>query len=548
VEELERARSAVDALRWDEAYAAFHAAAEVAPLSPEDLESLADAAWWIGRTDESLARSEDAYHQHLAAGRAAHAARLAIEVGFLWLLRGEETVGSGWVRRAARQLADLPEGPEHGYLHYLDAQAALDDGDLERAVEVSRSIQRIAARHDDVTLGAIGLVLEGSAQVKAGHVDEGLALLDEAMLPVRAGRVAPSWAGNLYCHLMSLFFELADLRRARDWTDATERWCDQHSNAAMFAGICRVHRAQLLHLQGAWDDAERQATQVCRDLADMNLAVVAEGRYQIAELRRLRGDLDGAEQAYQQAHDLGREPQPGLALLRLAQGRTAAASTAIRAALATVDASLQRVPLLSAQVEISAATGTPEAASIASQAAAELARVADTYGTAGLIAAARHAAGVAHLVADEADRAIPLLRDARGRWLDLGAPREAAHARARLGEAYAAVGDAEAAERESSAGRQVLEELGAIGDLQAMAGSRAGAAGGLPGGLTRREAEVLACMAAGRSNRQIAATLSISERTVERHLSNIFVKLGVASRTEAAAFAFAQGVADPAAR
>lgn len=534
-------------MRWDEADAAFRAAAEAAPLSTEDLESFADAAWWIGRTDESLARYEDAYHRHLEDGRAAAAARLSIEVGFLWLLRGDETIGSGWVHRAARQLADHPECPEHGYLRYLDVEAALADGDLERAVEVSRQIQGIATRHDDTTLGAIGLVLEGTAQVKAGQVDEGLALLDEAMLPVRAGRVAPSWAGNLYCHLMSLFFELADLRRARDWTDATERWCDQHSNAAMFAGICRVHRAQLLHLQGAWDDAERQATQVCRDLADMNIGVVAEGRYQIAELRRLRGDLDGAEEAYQQAHALGREPHPGLALLRLAQGRTAAASTAVRAALATVDAPLQRAPLLSAQAEIAAAAGTADAAATASEAATELAGIADTYGTAGLVAAARYASGVGHLAADEAERAIPLLRDACGRWRDLGAPREAARARVRLGEAYAAVGDTEAAERESSAARHVLQELGAIGDLQAMAASLRRSAGGLPGGLTRREAEVLACMASGRSNRQIAATLSISERTVERHLSNIFVKIGVTSRTEAAAFAFAQGLADPAA-
>jgi DNA-binding CsgD family transcriptional regulator len=418
---------------------------------------------------------------------------------------------------------------------------------IERAIEVSRRIQGLAARHDDVTLGAIGLVLEGTTEVKAGRIDPGLALLDEAMLPVRAGRVAPSWAGNLYCQLMSLFFELGDLRRARDWTDATERWCDQHSNAAMFVGICRVHRAQLLHLQGAWDDAERQAAQACRDLADMNIAVVAEGRYQIAELRRLRGDLDGAEQAYQQAYALGRESQPGLALLRLAQGRAGAAARAIRAALAAVDDPLQRAPLLSAQGEIAAAVTTGDGVTIAGEAAAELAAIADAYRTAGLVAAARHASGIAHLVAAEAERAIPLLRDACGRWRELGAPREAARARVALGEAYATVGDVAAAEREAASARQVLEELGAIQDLRALAESP-GRRGVLPGGLTRREAEVLARVAAGSSNRRIAAALSISERTVERHLSNIFVKLGVSSRTEAAAFAFAQGLADPAAR
>ncbi len=545
---LEQARAAYAAHRWDDAYRAYGEAAEGAVLDARDLAAFADASWWLGHTDESLSLSEEVYRRHLHGEHLPQAARLAIEIGFLWLLRGEPTVGSGWVQRAARLLEGQPECVEHGYLLYLEVEEAMAVGDLTRAIETARRIREIADRFDDATLGAIALVLEGTAVVKQGRVGEGLAVLDEAMLPVHAGLVQPNWAGNLYCHLMSLFFELADIRRARAWTDATERWCDQYSNAAMFVGICRVHRAQLLHLEGAWEDAERHASQACRDLVDMNVEVVAEGHYQIGELRRLRDDHEGAEAAFARAHELGRDPHPGLARLRLAQGRVDAAATALRAALATAEQPLERAPLLAAQVEVlAAATGDP---GMAADAAAELADIAEAFGTPGLLASARQAAGLAHLAAGEPERAVPLLRDACQRWRELDARYEAARVRGRLGHAYGAVGDDEAAQREIAAAIAVLEDLGAVGEARIVARSAAGPARHerMPGGLTSRELEVLACMAAGRTNRQIAATLTISERTVERHLSNIFVKLGTSSRTEAAAVAFAHGLADPAAR
>lgn len=538
---LAGARSSYASLRWGEAYRGFHGAGDAADLAASDLAALADSAWWLGYTDESLTLSEQVYRRHLHGERAPAAARLAMEIGFLWLLRGEPTIGSGWISRAARLLAETPECAEQGYLLYLDVVGALESGDLDQAIAFARRMQQLGDRYHDATLGAVGLVQEGVATVKQGRVADGLALVDEAMLPVRAGAIDPIWTGNLYCHLMSTFFELADIRRARAWTEATERWCDQHSNAAMFVGICRVHRAQLLYLDGAWHDAQRHAAQACRDLADMNVEVVAAGHYEIGQLCRVRDDHDGAEAAYARAQQLGRDPQPGLALLRLAQRRHAQADAAIRAALAATDQPLPRAPLLVAQVDIAEAVDDP---SLATEAAGELTRIAETFATDGLIAAARQAAGTARLTAGEPDRALRLLRDACRRWRALEVGYEMARVRARIGRALEEVGDADTAGREFQAARTTFAELGAARDLRALQRTTRGTKRplGVPCQLSAREAEVLGWVAAGRTNRQIASVLHISERTVERHLSNIFTKLEVSSRTEAAGVAFAHGL------
>jgi DNA-binding CsgD family transcriptional regulator len=536
---LHAARDACAQYRWDVAYERYRDLAAEGDLPVADVAAFADASWWMGRTDESLTLSEQLYHRCLQGGEAASAARLAIEVGFLWLLRGEPTVGSGWIGRATRLLRDIPECAEHGYLRYLEVLDALDGGDADRAIGLTQEMQALANRHDDQTLCAIAMVYEGIATVGCGHIDDGLALIDEAMLPVRVGAVRPSWAGNLYCQLMALFIDLADVPRARAWTDATERWCDQHSNAAMFVGICRVHRAQLLHLEGAWRDAEQRAAHACQDLADMNVEVVAAGWYQIGELRRVQGDLDGAEQAFVQANELGRDPQPGLALVRLAQGRPAAAAAAVSAALAGVDQPPKRAPLLAAQVEVADAMG---AADVGMRAARELTAIAEAFGTPGLLAAARQAAGTARLLAAEPDRALPLLRDACQRWRELGARYDAARVRELLARTLAAVGDADTAAREHAAAQAVFQDLGAALDLAGARGARIPP--DPPGGLTPREVEVLQQVADGCSNADIATSLTISERTVERHVSNIFLKLEVSSRIDAARFAFANGLVE----
>lgn len=537
VARLRAARDACSRYRWDLAYERYRDLAAEGDLPFEDLAAFADAAWWTGRTDESLTVSEQLYHRCLRGDEAATAARLAIEIGFLWLLRGQPAIGSGWIGRATRLLHEIPECAEHGYLHYLEVLDAIERGDVDRAIDVTRNMQVLANRHNDPTLCAIAMVHEGIATVWRGEVGDGLALIDEAMLPVRAGAVHPSWVGNLYCQLMSLFIDLVDVPRARAWTDATERWCDQHSNAAMFVGICRVHRAQLLHLEGAWQDAEQRAVRACRDLADMNIEVVAAGWYQIGEIRRVQGDLNGAEKAFAQAIELGRDPQPGLALVRLAQGRPAVAAAALSAALAAVGQPAKRAPLLAAQVDIADAMG---AVDVGLTAARELTTVAETFATPGLLAAARQAAGTARLLANQPDRALPLLRDAGQRWRELGARYDIARVRELLARALTAVGDTDTAESERAAAQAAFQDLGA--SLAVAAPGRAPTPDEPPGGLTPREVEVLQQVADGRSNANIAMALTISERTVERHVSNIFLKLGVSSRIDAARFAFANGL------
>ena len=536
---LDQAREAYASHRWDAAHEGFAAVAATAELDTPDLAAFADAAWWLGRTDESLELSEQLYRRCLQGDQAPVAARLAVEIGFLWLIRGEQRIGAGWISRANRLLADAPECPEQGYLGYLAAFDALTSARFDEARGIAQNMQGLATRFDDPTLGAMGLVLEGIAAVRSGEVADGLALCDEAMLPVYAGDVVPNWAGNLYCLIMALCFELADIERARAWTDATERWCDQFSNAAMFTGICRVHRAQLLHLEGAWDQAESRAAQACRDLADMNVEVVAAGHYEIGELRRVRGDDDGAEQAFARAHALGRDPQPGLALLRLAQGDAVTARTSLETALAATDPPLPRVPLLTALADVAEASQDRD---LAGSVAAELAVIAGSFSTPGIQARAATAAGVAHLLADEPDQALATLREACRTWRSVGGRYETARAQVRLARALAAIGDADASTRERQQARATFEELGARLDLDHLAATGHVTARTAPGGLTDREVEVLRLVADGATNAAIAEQLTISERTVERHVSNIFLKLDVSSRTQAARFAFEHGL------
>jgi DNA-binding NarL/FixJ family response regulator len=429
---------------------------------------------------------------------------------------------------------------EHGYLLYLELEGALG-GDPDAVVAMAGRVRDIGRRHDDANLAAAGDLFEGRALVKQGRMAEGMALLDETMLAVLSGELDPEWAGNIYCHLMAAFHELADVRRAAEWTEATSRWLAGLPPAVLFTGICRVHRSQVMARKGAWAQAEREAVLVCQDLADLHVAGAAEGHYQLGELHRLRGDLAAAEAAYLRAHELDRDPQPGLALLRLAQGRAATAAASIRAALTAVtNDRLARARLCAAQVEIALAAGD---AGTAGRACDELTRTASTYGSSGLEAAALHARGAVLLAGGQAEAALPTLRAACRRWLELDAPYDAARVRLLLAGTYQALGDADAARRELDAAEVVFERLGATLDAREVAARRGPAA--LPGGLTGREAEVLALVAAGRSNREIAAVLVLSPKTVARHLSNIFAKLGVSSRTRAAAYAFEHGLAAP---
>jgi tetratricopeptide (TPR) repeat protein len=318
---LEHARAAYAERDWDIARDRFREAHAEAPLGTDDLAALADCSWWLGDIDQCLLVQQEVYRLHLEAGRAADAALMALEIAYTLSLRGEQAQASGWMSRGVRHLADEPEGPAHGYLGYIAFEEAFWGGDLATALAQADQVHALGARHGDANLVALGVLGRGRVLVKQGRLGEGMTLLDEAMLAAVSDELDPGWAGNIYCHLMLACFEIADLRRAGEWTEATASWCERMPGAGPFLGICRVHRAQLLVVHGAWADAEREVTWVRDRFAHFDVEIVAESHYQLGELRRRRGDLDAAEASYRQAHALGRDPQPGLALVRLARDR-----------------------------------------------------------------------------------------------------------------------------------------------------------------------------------------------------------------------------------
>jgi len=537
MEKLAAAQAAFAARHWTGARDGFLAARQEAPLDADDLSALAAASWWLGLMDESLAVGEEAYGRYLEASDRRRAAMRAFDIAYAYFLRGNEEVGGGWVSRAQRLLADEPDCPEQGYLLYFAVETSLDGG--KETMAKARQVQDFGRRHADRNLIAAGIVAEGRVLIKLGRAQEGLALLDEGMLEASAEDMSPIWAGNIYCHLMAACYELGDIRRAAAWTQSTADWCDRMAPAVLFKGICQVHRAQVMQIRGAWTQAQDEAERVCQDVAHIHVGIVAEGRYQIGEIRRLRGDLEGAEDAYRQGHHLGRDPQPGLALLRLAQGRTEAAAALIRSALAGVTDRLSRARLLAAQVEIAVAAGDPATASVAAD---ELDAVASAYRSSGLQAAAKRSRGSVLLATGRTEEALSTLRSACSGWTELEAPYDCAKVRVLLARAYRQLGDIESSGRELDAARSAFEELGA--ELDAKDAAR-GCRATLPNGLTEREGVVLALVAAGSTNRQIAAELFLSQKTVARHMSNIFTKLDVTTRTAAARFAFEHGIASP---
>ncbi|HLT09769.1 MAG TPA: hypothetical protein VK028_03045 [Micromonosporaceae bacterium] len=383
--ELREARAAFRRRDWRRAWEGYSSVATTDPgaLTTDDLSNSADAAWWLGLPDESMKLGESAYRRFLTEERPHAAAHAALGVATSLLLRGEYAAGSGWLSRAARLLADVPECADQGYLRYLmEVEGELDGPDLDGVVAAARDIQLLGRRFEDPTLVAIGILGEGRALIRLGQVDAGMAALDEAMVAVLADDIAPEWAGNIYCHLIAACHELADLRRAQEWLAITERWLHTMPVAAVFTGICRVHRSQFLAVKGEWERAEAEARRVLSDVGHIHLASVAEAHYTLGEIFRKRGDLAAAGAAYRVAHESGLDPQPGQALLLLAMGKVDAALASIRTALtAQAHNPLARARLCAAQVEIAAAAGDLAAAA---EACTELEQTAAEFNSTGL--------------------------------------------------------------------------------------------------------------------------------------------------------------------
>lgn len=510
-------------------------------VTADELVERADEAWWAGRIHEYLELAEPAYRLLVDEERPRPAAKVAMWIGVQFLARGDSATGSGWFERAGRLLAGLDPCQEHAYLRYHTVVlGGIASGDLESAAAAAREVRADGVTYSDPNLVAMGLAGEATALLRMGEVTDGLRRLDEAMLSAADESLDRVTAGAVYCHGIAECHELQDVRRLAEWTRVTWDWIDEHSPASVYPGVCRVYRSHVLTVTGEWDRAEEMAAQAVNDLAGLNIFVQAEAHYLLGELHRLRGQLDEAEESYGQARSLGRDPQPGRALLDLARGHVADASTALSAALAVSQAPLERARLLQAKVEVALAAGDLDAAVGACR---ELEQIANTFGTSGLEAAALQLRGAVALEQGHADKAIPALREACRRWNEVDARLDIGRSRLLLGRAYRALEDERTATEEFAGARDEFDRLGAAGDLRRA--EKELDESERPGALSKREIDVLALVATGRTNQEVADKLVLSKRTVDRHVSNILRKLDLRSRTEAAAFAFEHRIVPP---
>jgi ATP/maltotriose-dependent transcriptional regulator MalT len=533
---LMHGREAAQRLEWLDAYTALSLADSSSPLAAQDLELLATAALLLGHVEDGLRALQRAHQLHAEGGDPRRAARCAFWLTFHLGARGDVAQASGWFGRANRLLEHEQECAEHGYLLISVAFHQLVAGDYAAGRAAAAHAAAIGGRTGDADLVAFAWYLQGRALVHEGAMHEGLALVDEAMVAVVTGELSPIVAGAVYCGVIETCQVLSELRRASEWTAALTAWCDTQPDMVTFTGQCLVHRAELLHLHGAWLEAVEEAKRALERFAHgADEFASGDAYYQQAEAYRVLGESVAAEDAYQQASRWGREPQPGLALLRLAQGKTDAAAAAIGRAVAETTDRLRRIKLLPAQVEIMLAAGEVQAAL---DAADELIQMAGAYSTPALRAMANHARGAVLLASGDAHAALAALRGAWQLWRELQAPYEAARVRVLVGLACRQLGDREAAAMEFDAGRTVFAQLGAAPDLARVeALARSGAAPNAQG-LTERELQVLRLLATGTTNHAIANELVLSEKTVHRHVSNIFTKLDVSSRAAATAYAY----------
>jgi DNA-binding CsgD family transcriptional regulator/tetratricopeptide (TPR) repeat protein len=545
---LELGREAFVSRAWREAVTRLSAADAEAPLEPEDLERLATSAYLTGRDLDARTAWTRAFHEHVDRGDAEHAARCGFWLSATLMLASEGAQSSGWLARTERLLDERGlDCVERGYLGVVRAYDTLGAGDPLAAYAISSEVHAIGMRFADPELTALGLLGQGEALIEHGDNHEGGRLLDEAMIAAISGEVSPIAAGILYCASVIAASRAFDLRRAHEWTVALDRWSGSQPDLVPFRGQCLVHRSEIKALHGAWPEALVEARRACDWLSDPAQPASGMAFYQHGELLRLRGDLDLAEEAYREASRHGHDPQPGLALLRLAQGRVDAAAAAIRRALeearrSTAPATTPgRTRYLLAAVEILLAAGDHAGAA---EAAAELASTAEAANLPFLRASAAQVSGAIAVEGTMTNEGLEDLRLAQRLWTELDAPYEVARVRVLIGRALRALGDADGAALEFDAAEATFRRLGAGPDLASLSalGASAGRRGRAKGTLTGREREVLVLVATGRSNREIAGDLGISDRTVARHVANIFVKLDVSSRAAATAHGLRHGL------
>jgi ATP/maltotriose-dependent transcriptional regulator MalT len=526
---------------WGEAFTHLTAADQSAALEPDDIDRLAVSASLLGHDAECAELLARAHHAFADRGDIPRAARSAFWLGFLLLNTGEPARGGGWVARAKRMIDDAQvDCPEAGYVLLPGGVEAIVRGDYPTALERFDLADRIGTRFGDTDLIAFARHGRGRALIRLGRVSEGVALLDEVMVALTASEASPIVLGDVYCSVIEACHEIFDLRRAQEWTAALSAWCASQPDVVPFRGQCLIRRAEILQLHGAWPDAMDEAHRAEQWLSrPPPQRALGAALYRRAELHRLRGEFSEAERAYRAASEWGRSPYPGFAELRLAQGQIEAAHVALQRVLDETREVRTRAPALAAYVEVALAGSDVEEAR---RAADELSEIARSMGSPLLHGASGRAAGAVLLAEGDPRAASTALREASDAYREIGAPYEEARVRTLLAEACRTLGDVDSADLELAAARRTFEQLGAAPDLVRLDQLAGSARQGSPGKLTAREVQVLRLVATGMSNRAIAERLTISEKTVARHLSNIFTKLDLTSRAAATAYAYQQGL------
>ena len=542
VEELVRAREAFDRRDWLAAYEGLSVAGSDALLAT-DFADLATAAFLVGRHNNCIQALQRAYQAHLDAGDQPGAVRSAFWLAMTLGDRGERAVANGWISRAERLLQPVEQDTvEHGYLLFYRMLEHILSGDPVTGLDEAVALTSYGRRFGDGDLLATGLMAQGRCLLYLGRVPEGVRLLDEAMVGVTTGEVSPIFAGHTYCSLIEACQEISDFDRVAQWTTALTTWCGGQVGLVPFTGQCAVHRGQVMRVRGAYDQAIAELDDAVERYISLGtpaaagLALTEKG-----DLLRIRGQYDAAEEAFAQAAGFGHDPHPAQALLSVARGRLDAGCAAVRRALAEPRDPIHRSQLLPGAIEVLLAADDHAAAGAL---VAELATVAESFESSSLTAMAGHAVGALALAEDRPEDALDALRPALQRWRSLSWAYETARTQVLLGRALSELGDHESGAAELASAARALEALGAVPAVREVRRLQASSTlpSALPGGLTAREAEVLRLVAAGRSNPEIAAALVLSTKTVARHLSNIFTKLDVPTRTAAAAYAFDHGL------
>ena len=534
---LARARQCFEEKSWSDSFRLFEAADREASLDVEDLERAAAAAYLLGRDDESEAFRTRAHHACLDRGDAEGAAGSAIWIAFGLQQRGAVAPASGWFVRAGRILDEAQlDSVARGYLLIPAAIQRIVQGDPAAGYAAFEQAEGIARRFGDRDLASFACMGRGRALIHLGDVRQGVALLDEAMTAVIAGDVSPILSGDIYCAVLEACQDIFDLRRAYEWTTSLTRWCAAQPGLVRYRGECLLYRAEVMQLHGDWRRAADDARESCALLKGRPVAGAA--LYRLGEIHRLREEFEKADEAFARANEHGRKPQPGVSLLRLAQGQVEAAAASIRGVLVETRARAARARALAAAVDILLAARDLDAARAA---ATELSEIANTLGAQLLAAASAHATGAVRLEEGDLAGAAVSLRQASELWRDLEMPYEEAHSRLLMAAVCERRSDDEGRRLELDAARTLFAQINAEACLARLAGparetpreTREAA-----GPLSEREVQVLRLLADGKTNRHIAEALFISEKTVARHVSNIFDKLAVSNRAAATAWAY----------